>query len=131
VALAGRCSDGAQYQTQIFIPQAFTYLMMKLFAFDDRKDDQSKDEGRHHAMDVYRTVAMLTEEEYEETLQLSHSFQHDPRTLRAREIIASNFNSLTSLGMLRLREHQLFQADMPLEQFMSELNALFVAADHR
>ena len=40
-----------------------TYILMKLFAFRGRKDDPAKGMAQHHALDLYRVVAMLTEDE--------------------------------------------------------------------
>jgi hypothetical protein len=37
---------------------------MKLHAFGDRMDDADAYLGRHHALDIYRIVAMLTEGDY-------------------------------------------------------------------
>lgn len=48
--------DGGSVQ----IPHPFSYMILKLFAFEDRKDDDRVDRGRHHAFDLYRIVAMLT-----------------------------------------------------------------------
>ena len=123
--LAGNCTDGAPYSTQIYVPQAFTYLMMKLFAFDDRKQDQSRDVGRHHAMDLYRIVAIMTEAEYDETLSLSRKHADDSRVARAREIVATDFGSQTDLGVLRYREHNLYRASLQTAEFMKTLSEVF------
>ena len=101
ILVEGRCSDGRTQASFIFIPHPFTYLMMKLFAFDDRKDDPGKDVGRHHAMDLYRIVAMMTEPEYDEAVLLGKNYCRDPRVQRARQIISRHFSSPTDLGMLR------------------------------
>ena len=45
---------------EVLIPQAFSFALMKLGALRDRIDDANKDEGRHHALDLYRIMAMLT-----------------------------------------------------------------------
>jgi hypothetical protein len=51
--------------TTVVVPNAFAFLLMKLHAFRDRmnaaNDDDSRQLGRHHALDVYRVIAMLTE----------------------------------------------------------------------
>ena len=36
---------------------------MRLFAFRGRKGDPAKGMAQHHALDLYRVVAMLTEDE--------------------------------------------------------------------
>lgn len=50
--IVGRNSRGARVEMEVRIPHPFPYLMMKLCAFHDRKDDARKDLGRHHAMDL-------------------------------------------------------------------------------
>ncbi len=127
LGLKGRCTDGSEFATTVYLPQGFTYLLMKLFAFDDRKNDDKKDVGRHHAMDLYRIVAMMTEAEYDEALQLSREYSGDPRTERARRIISENFGSNTDLGMLRFREHQLFSNALQADDFAKTLADIFAA----
>jgi hypothetical protein len=65
VTIQGRRSTEDIYQGTVYIPQAFPYLMMKLHAFEDNKEDVRKDQGRHHAIDLYAIVGMMTEGEYE------------------------------------------------------------------
>ncbi len=45
-------TNGEPTEAQIRVPQPFTYLKMKLFAFRDRKVDEAKNLGRHHALDL-------------------------------------------------------------------------------
>jgi hypothetical protein len=123
--IRGLRGDGSEYATEVFVPQAFTYLMMKLFAFDDRKGDDRKDAGRHHAMDLYRIVAMMTEPEYQRASQLGQKHITDPRVIRARKIVAADFKTLTSLGILRLREHRLYRDDLQTNEFIGVLEELF------
>lgn len=125
IALSDRCTDGAPHSTTIYLPQPFTYLMMKLFAFDDRKEDAKKDVGRHHAMDIYRIVAMMTEGELGAAKELSRKYAGDERFQRACRIVAGDFASASSLGMLRLKEHQLFRPELELGEFADVLREIF------
>lgn len=126
--ISGDCSDGAAYSTTIFIPPAFTYLMMKLFAYNDRKDDARSDLGRHHAMDLYRIVAMMDEPEYEQARELAQFYANDDRVHRAREIIKTDLATPTSRGVLRLREHALFRESLQVDEFIDVLGDLFVSS---
>ena len=118
----GLRADGGNYATEVFIPHAFTYLMMKLYAFDDRKADRRKDVGRHHAMDLYRIVAMMTEPEYQRTLELGRKqCLRILRVERGGKIAATEFETPTSLGMLRVREHRLYRDDLQIAEFISVL----------
>jgi len=65
IELSGNLSTGEAYTGTAYVPKAFPYLLMKLTAFADRKEDENKDLGRHHALDAYTIVGMMTESEYE------------------------------------------------------------------
>jgi predicted nucleotidyltransferase len=125
VHVAGRRSTGEPHAATVYIPHAFPYLMMKLHAFDDRKDDADKDLGRHHALDLYTIVGMMTEKEYERVKELGAAYAADPRVKRARAIVRDHLAGSTALGILRLREHTLFRQELLLEEFMSVLAEIF------
>src|SRR5690606_38103968 len=74
IEIDGTLSDGTSTSAQIRIPHPFTYLLMKLTAFRDRRNDQEKDLGRHHALDVFRIVAMMTEGDIDEFRHLGNHF---------------------------------------------------------
>jgi len=125
IPLAGRLSSGEEHATTILVPQTFTYLLMKLVAFRDRVDDADKDLGRHHALDVYRTVGLLTEPENAVVCQLSEQYRNAPKVIEVRRIVQEYFADGTSLGMLRIREHPLGFAATALDRFREELASLF------
>ena len=125
VKVTGKCSTGETYAGTVQIPQAFPYLMMKLHAFDDRKDDADKDLGRHHALDLYTVVGMMTEGEYRRAQELGVAQATDEHVRRACAIVRDHFADRTAVGILRLREHALFRAEFLLEAFMSVLGEIF------
>ncbi len=127
LTMSGRRSDGQPTKAQIRLPQPFTYLMMKLFAFRDRKDDADKNLGRHHALDLYAITAMQAEAEYQESLRLGKLYGGDRQVETARTIIRSDFAESTSIGIIRLREHSLFQPDFPVGEFIAVLKEIFQA----
>jgi hypothetical protein len=98
---------------------------MKLHAFADRVQDVDDDLGRHHALDVYRIIAMLTEEEYALVHQNIQKHEASRPILRARVIIATYFSSPTAVGALRLREHSLFTPRMDVDKLVETLADLF------
>jgi hypothetical protein len=102
---------------------------MKLFAFHDRKDDPNprKDRGRHHALDLYAIVAMMTEPEYMLAKVLRGRYAGDAKVRDAGEIVRSDFADEESIGVLRLREHVLFRPEMDLKTLLSVLHELFPA----
>lgn len=106
------------------VPQPFTYLLMKLMAFRDRCYDDRKDMARHHALDIYRIIAMITPEEEPVVRALAATHRDHPKVVEARRVVGERFTARDSLGILRLREHQLFFARMDLDTFRAELSAI-------
>lgn len=125
LTIKGFLSKGDSYVGAVYIPQPFTYLLMKLFAFRDRKNDQEKDFARQHVLDLYRIVAMLTREEYGQVLGLVQKYEENHIVIEAKQIITQDFKSNDSLGALRLQEHDLFISGMDLQQFLASLGDLF------
>jgi hypothetical protein len=80
--------------------------------------------ARHHAMDVYRIIAMITPEEDSVVGALAAKHFDHPKAVEARRVVGEHFASPDSLGILRLREHQLFFSRMNLDRFREELSAI-------
>jgi hypothetical protein len=75
---------------------------MKLSAFADRKADENKVLGRHHALDAYTIVGMMTEAEYERARMLADRSRSEPHFVWVCDVVAAEFSGPTALGMLRL-----------------------------
>ncbi|MFH1435348.1 MAG: hypothetical protein ABIJ56_06495 [Pseudomonadota bacterium] len=125
VPVAGRRSNGQFYSASVHVPPPFTFLLMKLHAFDDRKDDPDKQLGRHHALDLYRVIAMMTSEEYDAVQRYLRLHEKAPPVHKARDIVSHGFMDKNSIGVLRLREHALFNPEMDVSEFLSILHELF------
>ena len=125
VALRGTRSDGEEYAATVYVPETFPYLLMKLSAFADRQDDANKDLGRHHALDAYTIVGMMTEAEYDRAKELAGRSRFDPHFARVCEVVATEFATPTSIGILRLREHRLSRADFRIDDFIATLKDVF------
>jgi hypothetical protein len=104
---------------------------MKLNAFSDRKGDADKDLGRHHALEAYTIVGMMTEPEYERAKAFGAADRDEEHVRRTREIVATDFWSPTAEGVLRSREHALFRPDFRLDDFIAVLREVFGAAGGR
>lgn len=89
----------------LFLPHPFTYTLMKIHAFADRQSDGDQDFGRHHALDLYALVAMMTENEWDEARTMRRQHAAEAPVVRAAELVADLFADRTSAGTLRLREH--------------------------
>ena len=119
IPVEGLTSDGRPYGSTVFVPEAFPYLLMKLHAYSDRKDDANKDLGRHHALDAYTIVGMMTEVEYERAKRCGAADEGSEHLRRARVIVSGDFSSRSSPGILKLREHPLYRESFRLDDFMA------------
>jgi hypothetical protein len=124
IPVSGSLSNGTVHATEVLIPQAFSYLLMKLFAFRDRVSDVDKDLGQHHALDVYRIVGMLKRDEDPHVRELSKEHSMHPKVVDAQNIAREYFVSETGIGRIRIQEHPLFTAEMDLNRFGAELKLL-------
>lgn len=89
----------------VYLPHPFSYLLLKLFALRDRLDDEAKGRGAYHAFDIYRTVAMMTSGEWEESVQMQVRYATTEPVAEAGRLVKELFSSLESPGTVRLREH--------------------------
>jgi hypothetical protein len=100
--LRGTRSDGSRDELRVHVPNSFTYLLMKLHAFRDRVDDPRKGLAAHHALDLYRIVAMATRAEYDLVRALAMRHVMSAPLQAARAVVAQYFGDERSIGMTRL-----------------------------
>jgi len=98
-------SEEGESPLVIYLPHPFSYLVMKLFALRDRLEDEEQDFGAYHAFDVYRIVGMMTENEWNQAVELHGRYRAAPKIREAEEISGDLFASLESVGVLRVRQH--------------------------
>ncbi len=114
----------------VALPHPFNFLLLKLFALADRKDDPDVDRGRHHAFDLYRVVSMLTSEEWREVSELRTRYGDHEVVRRARRLVRELFSGPETVGSLRLREHvRQSGVDLsvyPVEEFLGDLQELML-----
>lgn len=125
IELTAVLSTGDAHTATVYVPQPFTFLLMKLHAFAYRVDDTDKDLGRHHALDIYRLVAMMTESEYQHALGLAAKYRGHKAMARATAIVHDHFASDTSRGILRLREHSLYDPKFDQNAMIQVLAEIF------
>jgi hypothetical protein len=98
-------SEDGEPALEIYLPHPFSYLVMKLFALKDRLEDEAKDFGAYHAFDIYRIIGMMTEQEWNEALDLKARFRDQPKIKEAAKIAGELFANVESIGVLRVRQH--------------------------
>lgn len=126
VELEGSRTMGEGYASEVYVPQAYAYLMMKLFAFRDWETTKQKhDYARKHALDLYTIVAMMTEEELTTAEKSSQKYRYMKAAQEAAQITNEFFSQITAMGNIRLREHQDFTRDEGVAEFMAVLTGLF------
>ncbi|MCK4504020.1 MAG: hypothetical protein KAW14_00265 [Candidatus Aegiribacteria sp.] len=123
--IEGELSDGEPFKAIVYLPHAFTFLMMKLFAYKDRYEDEDKEYGRYHALDMYSILATTTETEWDQAIKLRNRHMHNPYVLEAGRIISEHFAAINHMGIIRLRESKYFRPEMNLEHFIRDLKELF------
>jgi len=111
----------------VLVPQAFSFALMKLGALRDRIGDADKDEGRHHALDLYRIMAMLTESEETTAKVLRVRHAGNPVVVEAIRATDELFAGARGLGRIRLREHPLCPKDADPDWLAAELRRLITA----
>lgn len=124
IAIKGLLSNGLSYDGVVNIPSPFTYLMMKITAFGDQVENTNKNFGRHHALDVYRIVAMLTERQYDMTINQMTRNAKSSYSKRVKQLAHSLFNSKSDPGILRMKEHDFYRDSMDLDAFIVTLKDL-------
>jgi hypothetical protein len=111
-------------ELMIFLPHPYTYLVLKLFAFRDRKDDPRK--GPYHAVDVYRIIGMMTEPEWGHAVKLAEQYGGNPKIKDAAAIVASLFSRPDAEGILQIRRYLRDEYDpRNIDMMIDDLKVLF------
>jgi hypothetical protein len=111
--------------SNLYVPSPATFLLMKIHAFRDRLAKGDIEKSGHHAMDIYRTISMLTEKTYGETVAFLQMNRDNNVLKSAASIVRSDFTALDQPGMTKIREHSLYRNDFDLEKMRSVLTEVF------
>lgn len=87
----------------IYLPHPFSYVILKLFALRDRAGEELK--GPYHAFDIYRIIAMMTEEEWEQSVEMRDRLTGSDVLAGAKEIVQELFAGPESEGVRLLLNH--------------------------
>lgn len=93
----------------VFIPSSFSYLLLKLHAFADRRDDSEL--ARHHALDIFRIVTDMTDDDWSSAAEHLAVENDAPAVRRACEIRRTDFSDERSDGIIALTSHREFLAE--------------------
>ena len=125
-------SNSNMKSDKIYIPSAYNYIILKLNAFDDRKDksDDKSDFGRHHAYDIFATVTRMNEEDWKIAKEHFKLHSYKKYLKKTCEIQARCFSKTSDIGLIRLRENTAYknrkdEFDSYIEQFLGDLKDLF------
>ena len=129
ITITGTTSAGIEYSGEIYLPHPFTFALMKLFAYRDRKDDEDKEYGRYHALDIYSIIAMMTESELVESQKFSKLHAQSPIMRDACGIVKEYFSAPTAEGVLRLQESPYYRKSMQLDEFCDAIKTLFPSTE--
>ena len=128
LTLRGARSDDTPAELTARIPNAFTYLLMKLHAFRDRVNDQQKRLASHHALDLYRIVAMLSRPEYGLVKRLAWERRDMDAVVTAGTVVHDSFADVRGIGVLRLKAGAVEAGaayDVGSDEFVSVLREVF------
>ncbi|MCC6549623.1 MAG: hypothetical protein IT279_06095 [Ignavibacteriaceae bacterium] len=114
----------------VFLPSAMSYIILKLFAFRDRIQDEKKDYGRHHAYDIFASILDMDEDDWKTAARQSE-LQKDSQILKEAKMLAGQyFSAPDQLGIIRIRENVQFRSnrtiyDPVIPIFITDLKELF------
>ncbi len=124
---------GREAAVDVLVPHPFSFLLLKLFAYRDRRGDPQKEFGRYHAYDLYRIVAMMTPEDVEQAEALRDRSVQDEVVIEAGRIVADLFGGPDAEGALAVMEHaRTVGADLTrgdAADFCEDLGALLPASE--
>jgi hypothetical protein len=114
----------------VYLPSSFNYIILKLHAFRDRITDETVDLGRHHAFDIFSAVIDIDKSDWENA-QTHYEMKAGALYIEsAREIITRYFSTSISLGIIRIKENELYKRyhhefDPYINEFIADLLHLF------
>jgi len=124
-------SGASAEESPLYIPSRFNYLILKMGAFFDRKDesDEKSDYGRHHAFDIFATVTAMSEGDWDNARKHYEAHKYLQYVQKAASIRKEYFSADTDLGVIRLKENVNYQNDRSeldkyIDDFLSDLKEL-------
>lgn len=127
VELTDADGDGA---VEVFVPHPFAYLFLKLNALSDGITDQRKAEkAPKHAFDIYRIVAMTTEFEWKESLDLAQKEEKHNEFIKASEIVSRLFVGDNPEGVRLIKSYSKEPLEPDTNALIEDLKELFLRGE--
>ena len=114
----------------IRIPSSFNFLILKLHAFRDSIDEERKQFGKHHALDIFRTTLMMRPEDWDAASEHLGDHSNEEYVVEAKRVCGAFFGDATEMGVIRIKENERYQTqraeyDAYIEPFLEDLSDLF------
>lgn len=106
--------------SNIYLPSSFIYIILKLHAFRDRISDDSKDNGRHHAYDIFATVTDMDQADWDNAKEHYNKEFNSDYVKTSQKIIKEYFSDVTQMGIIRLKENELY--DRNKDEFINYIS---------
>ena len=123
-------SSMEEKSAKVFLPNTFTYFLLKLFVYRDRRNDKRTDFGIYHAFDLYRIIAMMTEEDGRIVKKLSETYADHQVYTEASDILEECFSKEQSSGSIAILEHsRRVEANLTSEnivEFLTDIRTYFL-----
>lgn len=114
---------------RVYLPNAFSYLLLKLFALRDRVGDANA-QGKYHALDLFIIWATITEEEWTTAEMLRERHADRLRFLDTAAVFEALFGQRLALGTTALRDQARRQGllidDETIGRFCTDVQKLLV-----
>ena len=89
---------GPDPEVKVFLPHPFTYLLLKLFALRDHLAKANKFKAPEHAADLYQTVGMITQDEWNEAVKFSKHYCGHEVMIEAASILNELYTTVEDAG---------------------------------
>jgi hypothetical protein len=103
-----------KYGLEVQVPSPTNFLLLKLFAFNDRDQGERYNPGRAqaHALDVYRIIILTNRTDYLEGQRLLSRHEDSDIIRIAQSIVRSKFHAIEETGWRRILEPSSFYPDL-------------------
>lgn len=125
IEISRTTEEGTEILGTIHIPTPYTYLLMKLKAFEDRINDAEDQFGARHAADVFLIVATMTLPEFQTTQKLIQENRDVDAVKDAVRIYKAYFLKDDGMGLVRIiQANNLTLDDSNFQLFRQALDQL-------